>query len=141
MLLTNEDILAIEDILKKNLKGVESRLDGVESRLEGVESRLDGVESRLDGVESRLDGVESRLDGVESRLDTLEHDVTVIKVDMLENNVIPRLNTIEQCYLDTSKRYMDKTEEFENAIADISVMKRAIQKNSEDIRGLQLKQA
>lgn len=56
-------------------------------------------------------------------------------------SVIPRLNTIEQCYLDTSKRYMDKTEEFENAIADISVMKRAIQKNSEDIRGLQLKQA
>lgn len=80
-------------------------------------------------------------DGINNRLDKLENDVKVIKVDILENNVIPRLNTIEQCYLDTSKRYMESADKYDNAITDIEVMKLAIQKNSADIRELQLKQA
>jgi hypothetical protein len=80
-------------------------------------------------------------DGINNRLDRLERDVKVIKVDILENNVIPRLNTIEQCYLDTSKRYMESADKYDNAITDIEVMKLAIQKNSADIRELQLKQA
>uniref|UniRef100_UPI000492B917 hypothetical protein n=1 Tax=Butyrivibrio sp. VCB2006 TaxID=1280679 RepID=UPI000492B917 len=75
------------------------------------------------------------------RLDKVETDVKVIKVDQLENTVIPRVNTIESCYLGTSKRYMDSTEKFDAAITDIEVMKRAIQKNSADIQELQRKQA
>ena len=123
-MLTNDDLNAIKSIFKEQFK-------------EGIK----GVEERLDGVESRLDGVESILDGVENRLDNLEHEVKVIRVDILENNVIPRLNTIEQCYVDTSRRYLETSEKFETAIADIDVMKLAIQKNSQDIQELKLKKA
>ncbi len=119
-MLTTEDLNAIKIIFKEGIKG---------------------VEERLDGVESRLDGVESRLDGVENRLDNLEHNVKVIRVDILENNVIPRLNTIEKCYVDSSRRYLETSERFETAITDIEVMKLAIQKNSQDIQELKLKQA
>ena len=131
-MLTNEDLYAIKTIIKEEFK---------EQFQEQFKEGIKGVEERLDRVEGRLDGVEGSLDRVEGRLDNLENEVRVIRVDILENNVIPRLNTIEQCYLDTSKRYLEKSEKFEAAITDIEVMKLAIQKNSEDIEELKRKQA
>ena len=119
-MLTKEDLKAISEIVKDGLKGVESRLDGVESRLDGVESRLDKVESRLDKV---------------------ENDVKVIRVKILENDVIPRLSHIEECYLSVSDRYVKSADKFDDAIADISIMKQVLQKHSADIQELKLKQA
>lgn len=99
------------------------------------------MKESISGVENRMDSIEGRLDKLEGRMDNVEGELKVIRVDILENNVVPRLNTIEQCYLDASKRYIKSADKFDNAIADIEVMKLAIQKNSEDIQELQLKQA
>ncbi|MCR5556710.1 MAG: hypothetical protein K6F75_04010 [Butyrivibrio sp.] len=133
-MLTAEDLNAIKIIVQESIKGVEGKFDG-------LEGKFDGLEGKFDGLERKVDGLEGKLDGLEDRLDRVENDVKVIKVDLLENNIIPRLNTIEQCYLDTSKRYTKKTEEYDAAITDIEVMKLAIKKNSDDIRELKLKQA
>ena len=168
-MLTQQDILAIKNALKEDFdridrrfdgiderfEGVDRRFDGIDERFEGVDRRFDEIDERFEGVDRRFDGIDERFEGVdrrfdesdnrfegiESRLDKLERDVKEIKIDLLENNVIPRLNTIEQCYLDTSKRYMESADKYDNAITDIEVMKLAIQKNSADIRELQLKQA
>lgn len=37
---------------------------------------------------------------LESSLKPIENQLKKIEVDLLENNVIPRLNTIESCYTD-----------------------------------------
>ena len=95
-MLTNEDLYAIKTIIKEEFK---------EQFQEQFKEGIKGVEERLDRVEGRLDGVEGSLDRVEGRLDNLENEVRVIRVDILENNVIPRLNTIEQCYSEEFRRY------------------------------------
>ena len=93
-------------------------------------------------IEDSISGLEGRLDGLESRLDNVEQDVKYVRVTQLENDVIPRLNTIEDCYIESSKRYLNSSDKFEAAIADIGVMKLAIRKNSEDIQELmEMKQA
>lgn len=38
---------------------------------------------------------------LDARLKPIENTVKRIEVDLLENNVIPRLNTIESCYTET----------------------------------------
>ena len=129
-MLSQEDLRAISVILKEQFK--EQFKEGIK----GVEERLDNLESEVKTI--RIDVLEN---SVLPRLDSLEENVKIIRVDNLENNVLPRLRTIEQCYLDTSKRYIEKSEKFDAAIADIEVMKLAIQKNSADIKELQLKQA
>ena len=134
MNLTKQDLAAIGAIVKESISGVENRMDSLEGKVDSLEGRMDKLEGRFDKLEGRFDKLEGRMNNVESEL-------KVIRVNILENNVIPRLNTIEQCYLDTSKRYTESADKFDNAIADISVMKLAIQKNSEDIQELQLKQA
>ena len=147
-MLSKEDLNAIKAIVQESIKGVEGKVDNLEGRFDNLEGRFDNLEGRFDNLEGRFDSLEGKVDNLEGRMDRfetrfdhVENDLKVIKIDLLENNVIRRLDTIEQCYLDTSKRYLEKTEKYEAAITDIEVMKIAIMKNSEDIRELQLKQA
>ena len=51
--------------------------------------------------EEKFAPIDKRFDTIDKRLDRLEGEVKYIRIDLLENNVIPRLDTIERCYTDT----------------------------------------
>lgn len=89
MALTNEDLLAISQLL-------DAKLD---ARLKPIENRLERIE-----------------------------------VDLLENNVIPRLNTIESCYTDTYNRYKNYADKMEAAFADIEILKKVVSEHSEKLQ-------
>ena len=44
--------------------------------------------------------------------------------------MIPRLSTIESCYLDASRRYVERTEQFDQMTADIEVLKSVVADHS-----------
>lgn len=132
--MNNKDLQDLELLLDR-------KLSGIASDVAALKENVSGLEGRFDSLEGRFDNLEGRLDGHDRRLDRLEQEMKVIRVDLLENNVIPRLNTIEKCYLDTAKRYTESADRFDSAITDIEVMKLAIQKNSADIQELKRKQA
>lgn len=93
--------------------------------LEAIEKMLD---EKLDQkLEQKFD---EKLAPIYARLDKVESDLSYVKVVQLENTVIPRLNTIEQSYLDTSKRYLDSTEHIEEMSSDIDVLKHTVEKHS-----------
>lgn len=71
-----------------------------------------------------------------ARLKPIENRLKRIEVDLLENNVVPRLNTIESCYTDTYNRYKDYAEKMEAAFADIEIMKKVIAEHSEKLQKL-----
>ena len=60
---------------------------------------------------------------LDARLKPIENRLKRIEIDLLENNVVPRLNTIESCYTDTYNRYKDYAEKMEAAFADVEIMK------------------
>ena len=61
---------------------------------------------------------------LDARLKPIENQLKRIEVDLLENNAIPRLNTIESCYTDTYNRYKDYADKIEAAFADIELLKK-----------------
>lgn len=71
---------------------------------------------------------------LDARLKPIENKLTRIEVDLLENNVIPRLNTIETCYTSTYNRYKDYADKMESAFADIELMKKVIADHSEKLQ-------
>lgn len=73
---------------------------------------------------------------LDARLKPIENRLKRIEVDLLENNVVPRLNTIESCYTDTYNRYKDYVEKMEAAFADIEIMKKVIAEHSEKLQKL-----
>ena len=105
----------------------------VEIRLQGIETRLQDVETRLQDVETNLQSVEGRLT---ARIEALENRTRRIEVDLLENNVIPRLNTIEVCYTDTYNRYKDYVDRMEAYFADTELLKTVVSQHSERIQKL-----
>ena len=127
MSLTKEDLSAIEALLDKKL-----------GTLEGDVGTLKGDVGTL---KSDVSSLKSDVASLNNRVGNLEDDMRYIKVDLLENNVIPRLSTIESCYTSTYDRYKDGADKFDAAFSDIVVMKAAIAKNAKDIQELQLKQA
>jgi len=91
MALTNEDLLAISQIL-------DTKLD---ARLQPIENRLKRIEA-----------------------------------DLLENNVIPRLQTIESCYTGTYNRYKDYADKMEAAFADIELLKKVVSEHSQKLQNI-----
>lgn len=73
---------------------------------------------------------------LDARLNPIENRIKRIEVDMLESQVIPRLNTIESCYTSTFDRYKDSVEDYEAIKQDISIMKNVITEHSEKLNKL-----
>ena len=61
--------------------------------------------------------------------DSLQSQLTQINLT-LEQNVVPRLNTIESCYVYTYERYSQGINQLESIQSDILVMKDVIMKHS-----------
>lgn len=51
-----------------------------------------------------------------------------------ENEILPRLNTIESCYTTTYDRYRDSVGEHETMKQDISVIKKVVAEHSEKLQ-------
>ena len=73
---------------------------------------------------------------LDARLNPIENRIKRIEVDLLENNVIPRLNTIESCYTSTYDRYKNSVDDYEAMKQDISIMKKVITEHSEKLQKL-----
>ncbi len=71
---------------------------------------------------------------LDARLKPIENRVKRIEIDLLENNVIPRLNTIESCYTETYNRYKDYAEKMEAAFEDIEILKKVVSEHSEKLK-------
>lgn len=92
MTLTNEDLMALSNMMDSKLKPINDRLDKVEERLNKMDERFDQVEVRLNKMDERFDQVEARLnkmderfDQVESQISALQSDVTKIKQTVIRN--------------------------------------------------------
>ena len=74
-------------------------------------------------MDQKLDQkLDTKLRPIYDRLDKLEVDMKYVRVVQLENNVILYFNTIEKCYLDASKRFVERTEQIDAMGADIKVI-------------------
>jgi len=88
-------------------------------------------------LEEKLEAkLEEKLEPIYDRLDKLDLDMKYVRVFQLENQIIPRLNTIEQSYLDTSVRYMEKAEQIDEMSRDIAVLKSVVEDHSERLNRL-----
>jgi len=68
------------------------------------------------------------------QIEPLKKEVKMIRVDLLENNVIPRLNTIEECYLSTYNRYSVGADQFESVQKELEIIKEVLREHSEKLQ-------
>lgn len=131
----------LEQKFNEKLQPVYERLDGFEAnmipRFERLETNVIELKTDVDNLKTKVDGLETDVSELKTDVGGLKTDVSGLKGEMqyirvvqLENNVIPRLSTIESCYLDTFQRYVERTEQFDKLTADIGVLKSIVSEHS-----------
>ena len=119
MALTNDDLLAISQLLDVKLK----------AEIQPIKKEIQSLQREMLSVKEQL---QSEILSVKEQLQTEIHQMKLFQ----ENIMMPRLNTIEACYLSTYERYMDSTEGYEALQADNEIMKQIIMEHSEKLQKL-----
>ena len=122
-----ELLTAISGLLDEKF---DQRLLPMNGRLERLEEDMKYVKFSLEKI------VVPRIDGLDSRVDKLENDVKYIRVVQLENNVIPRLDRLEECYLDAAKGFRERAEQIDTMAEDIRVLTNVVTEHSEKLQKL-----
>lgn len=131
-MLSEQDLREIASVISGIVKPLNGRLDRIDERLDRIDERLDRMDKRLDRMDERLDQVDERLDQMDKRLDQMDErldqvDKRLVRVEILvENDVIPRLNTIEECYTSTYERYAKGVDDIESLKTDVSALKKVL---------------
>ena len=85
----------------------------------------------------RVEMAEMRTD-LQMQLDELNGHVRRIEVDLLENHVIPRLKHIEECYISASERYMKATDQIEETMFDVRVLKNIVAEHDKRLKTIEM---
>ena len=139
----NELLFAISDMLDAKLEPINNRLDRIEQtqennilpRLEKMEQSQERLEQAQERLEQSYERLEQSYERLEQSYERLEQSQKKIELT-LENNVLPRLQTIEDCYLSTFERYRSGVGQIEKMQSDIDVIKATITKHSEILQKL-----
>jgi len=77
--------------------------------------------------------LEDRVQGLESEVQEIKIRVKKIEITQ-ENEVLPRLRNIEECYISTYDRYKEGVSEHEALKQDVSMLKQVVAEHSEKLQ-------
>ena len=122
-----EMLAAISDLLDRKL---EEKLE--EKHEEKLEVKLEAkLEEKLEKkFEEKLSPIYVRLDRLEKKTEELSDELRYVKVVQLENNIIPRLNTIEACFMDAADRWIKRSDQIDTMQTDVDNLKITVEKHS-----------
>ncbi len=129
----NELLLAISNIVQTHIEPLKVGMEELKQDVQELQARVGRVEQRLDKVEQRLDDLERRFDDQEQRIWRLEQAQQRTNL-LLENDIIPRLQTIEACYTSTYYRYVEEIEDIGRMKEDLSILKKVVAEHSEKLK-------
>ncbi len=124
------------DSVEEKIGTMEEKIDSIEGEIGTIKVQISTMEEKIGTIEGEVGTIKGELNTVNQRLDTLEQGVRHISVVQLENNVIPRLSTMESCYLDTYQRYQKSTEKIDGMGEDIEVLKHTVLNHSSKLAQL-----
>lgn len=101
----------------------------IAEKVVSLESRMDSLGHRLDSIEARIDSLEERVASLESQMDSLGKEVRRNSM-LIENEILPRLQTIERLYVDSSNTFMNKSTQIEQLQDDVDVLKIVVEDHS-----------
>lgn len=91
------------------------------------------ISNMIEPLKDDIQGIKNRIQGIEGDVQEIKYRVTKIETTQ-ENKILPRLNTIESCYISTFDRYKDSVEDYEEMKQDIALLKKVVAEHSEKLQ-------
>ena len=130
-MLVNDDILMISELMDKKLKPIETRFDQMQEQMDLRFNLMQGqMDTRLAEMQGQMDSRFIQMQGtMDLRFDQMQNQLDHMNL-LMENDVLPRLQNIESCYVDTYRRYVVKMEEMDSLKLDMDVVKDVLKEHS-----------
>ena len=127
MALTNDDLLAISQLLDVKLK---AEIQPIKNEIQNLKGEIQAVKTEIQAVKAELQAeIQAVRAELQAEIQAVRADLQtqILQMKLFQENVMmPRLNTIEACYLSTYNRYKDSVEGYDALQADNALMKSII---------------
>ncbi len=127
----NELLLEISNMMDVKIgtlhQTVRDEMKEMESSFHG---EITGLKSEL---QSEMAEIKHEMVGMQHEMAGMKADIRALKIQN-ENDIIPRLQNIESCYVDTSKRFYMELGQMEDLKQDVEVLKKVVAEHSERLQ-------
>ncbi|NLD20412.1 MAG: hypothetical protein GX663_09265 [Clostridiales bacterium] len=82
---------------------------------------------------NQVKDLSSQVKGIDGKADSFGSELHFLKL-MLENDIVPRLGNIENCYTSTYERYVIGLEEMQSLQADVDILKRVVHEHGKKLQ-------
>lgn len=138
----NELLLAISNMMDSKMDPVNRNIQKIETEIEGIKGEVKGLKDEVKDVKREVSDVKREVGDVKREVSDIKREISDIKnrvkkIELTqENEILPRLNTIEACYTSTYNRYKESVETYDLMKQDITVLKRVVAEHSEKLQKL-----
>lgn len=119
----NELLLAISDMMDTKLR---AELQPLRNEMQDFK---DEMRSEMQDFRGEM---RSEMQDFKDEMQSGVHQIKLFQ----ENIILPRLDTIESCYLDTYRRYRDNADRMEAVFEDVGIMKKVLAEHSKQLQKL-----
>ncbi len=106
--MTNDELLvAISNMINPLREDMQGDIRGLKQDMEGLKQEVGGLKQDMEGLKQEVGGLKQDMEGLKQEVGGLKQEVQEVKTRVKkieltqENEILPRLNTIESCYLST----------------------------------------
>ena len=130
-----ELLLAMSEMMDAKLHPLQKDLQEVKTEVQEVKKDLQEVKTEVQEVKEDLQVVKDEVQVVKTDLQSVHYKIQKIKL-FQENEIMPRLNTIESCYTSTYNRYRCYVEKMDAAFIDIDILKKVVSEHFQKLQKL-----
>ena len=135
--MTNDELLlAISNMMDIKFEAMTAAMDSkfgvIDKKFEAIDRKFEAIDRKFEAIDRRFDTIDRRFESIDRRFDTIEKDIKDIKFT-LENQIEPRLQNIEDCYLSTFERYQAGVEQIDSMQIDIKILKQVVEGHSKEL--------
>ncbi len=122
----HELLLAISGIMDKKLIPIENRLDAMQDEIHIMQGEIRNMQGEIRDMQGEIRNMQGEIRDMQGKI----HNIRLFQ----ENVILPRLNTIESCYMDTYERYKSYADKIESVFADTELLKKVVSEHSEKLQ-------
>ena len=122
----HELLLAISGIMDKKLIPIENRLDATQDEIHIMQGEIRNMQGEIRDMQGKIYSIQGEIRDIQGEI----HNIRLFQ----ENVILPRLNTIESCYMDTYERYKSYADKIESVFADTELLKKVVSEHSEKLQ-------
>ena len=98
-----------------------------------VRSQIEPIRRDIEDIKQDVKDQKQDIEDIKQDVESLKQDVRNLNLKM-ENDILPRLNTIEACYTSTYERYANGIDQLDALQSDTDILKKVVAEHSEKIK-------